>query len=542
MKTHSIRPMWRSRRKKPVSCSRMGRVHGTVLLVGLWAVVLCSSGTAAQQTPELAHISTLIRHGNFDVAEQRLRRILSRQPHSAKAVNLLGVVYLRQERYAEAEESFRRSIDAQPRFFEALRNLGEACLAEGKTEQAEAFYGEALKIVPDDAQTHFALARLYQNAGQFQRSLDAAGGIAPAKRSANLLPILAADYLGLKQSDKAALEIRAMLQVAGSHPELVPQLADFMLEHGAVGDADELLRIAATRQKQTDRFLYAMSRVEEQKGNRAQARETLAKVIRASPQFLDALVEAGRLAGKDLDWNQAADLLARALQLAPQRVDILQGLAAAQLYGNRLANALDTAKKLQALRPDDPSTAYFMSMALVGNRQWNSARPFAEKVRAARPEDRDANLASAVIAYNLNNFDEAKKGIEFCLRQNGLDAVALFYLGLMQKTEGDAPGAIKTLTKSVAGNPKNADAQGMLGELYLQAGDLTHAREALEEAARLSPGEARNHYQLALLYRRSGLAEKAQEQVEIYQRLRAKQNAYPATNDAPPPRSHTVQP
>src|SRR5438552_3803603 len=149
--------MWLGRSKKDVFCSRMGRVHRTALLVALWAAVLCGSGMAVEQTPELAHISTLIRHGNFDVAEKRLRRILSHQPHSAKALNLLGVVYLRQARYGEAEESLRRAIDAQPRFFEALRNLGEACFAEGKTEQAAAFYGQALKIVPGDAKSNFAL-------------------------------------------------------------------------------------------------------------------------------------------------------------------------------------------------------------------------------------------------------------------------------------------------------------------------------------------------------------------------------------------------
>jgi len=96
-------------------------------------------------------------------------------------------------------------------------------------------------------------------------------------------------------------------------------------------------------------------------------------------------------------------------------------------------------------------------------------------------------------------------------------------LGVIQKMEGDVSGAIQSLSKSVTGNPKNADAQGALGALCLQAGDVTRAVRALEQAVLLAPEEAQNHYQLALAYSRSRAPDKAKAQLEIYRQMKAKE-------------------
>jgi tetratricopeptide (TPR) repeat protein len=353
------------------------------------------------------------------------------------------------------------------------------------------------------------------------------------KRTVELLPVLAADYLGLHQTEKATAEIHAMLQVADKNPALVPQLAEFLLDHGGVHDADELLHLAATRQQQTDRFLLVVARVQEQLGNHTEALGALQAILQRSPDSLEALVEAGRVLGKEQQWSDAASVLTKASALAPRRVDILEGLATAQLYAGRPKEALETAKKLRERRPHDPSTAYFMALALIGTGEWNQARPYAQKMIETHPEDRQANLAFAVISYNLNDFEEAKRRVEFCLSRNSSDPGALFYLGLIQKTEGDSEGAIKSFAKSVAVNPKNAEAQSALGGLYLQTGDLAHAREAFEQAVQLAPADPQNHYELSLVYARSGSPDKAQEQLTLFKKLRA-QHIYPPANVAPP--------
>jgi tetratricopeptide (TPR) repeat protein len=509
-----IRP-WKS----SPPCKRIVGLGGPVLAVLVVWATLCHPGAEAAQSPALTQIAGLIREGKLDLAEQRLQLILSHKPHSASALNLLGIVYLRQQRYNEAEEPLRAAIAADPGLIDALRNLGEVYIAEDKKKDAEAAYAQAVKIFLADPKSNLALAKLYQESGQFQLSLDAASRIEPAQRTPSLLPILAADYVGLNQPEKATLEVRSMLQVAEKNPELVPQFVDFLIERGAVGDADELLKISAQQQKSTDEFLYDVARVQALKGDRAQARDTLARVLQDSPRFLNALTEAGRLAGLDLDWSRAVDFLSRAETLAPRRVDILQGLVMAELYSYQPENALHTARKLQASQPDDLRSSYFMALALAANHQWPEARPFVENVLRSHPTDEEMNVTLAAIAYNTNDMNEARKHLEFCLSRNPSNAGALYYLGLVEKVEGDLAGATKTLAQSVAINPRNAESQSALGGLYLQTGDLPRAREALEEAVKLWPEGADNHYKLALVYKRSGFPDKADEQLAIYQKV-----------------------
>jgi tetratricopeptide (TPR) repeat protein len=502
------------------------------LAIVVYAILGCA-GRMSAQPAELASAINLIHGGQLQLAEKKLQRVVARQPHSARAFHLLSVVYMREHRYDEAEQALLRALQEDPKLIDSFRTLGEVYIAEGKPKLAAAAYEDALKLVPADADSNLALAALYQDAGEYQQSLDAAARVAPARRTSALLPILAADYVGLNEHEKAELEIRAMLNVAAKNPELVPQFAGFLLERGAIGDADELLKTAANLQKRTDKFLYQSARVQALQGNHAEARQMLAELVERSPAFLDAVAEAGRLAGLDSDWKQAAILLYHASQLAPQRIDILQGLVTAQLDSHQFAAALRTSQKLVALQPGDLRSSYFLALAQAGNQQWPEAKSSAEKVLEAHPEDREMNITLAAVAYNMNDITEARKRVERCLKQNRSDAGALYFLGLIQKAEGDSKAAIETLASSIVVDPNNAEAQSALGGLYLQEGDLPHARAALEKAAQLWPESADNHYKLALVYTRSGLSEQAKEQLEIYKK---QMEALAA-----PPTSHTMQ-
>jgi tetratricopeptide (TPR) repeat protein len=514
--------------------AHQGRARSAAALLIFFVLIFNACSFVRAQSSDLAEIAVLIRQGKLETADRRLQSILAKNSDSAKARTLLGLVYLRETRYADSEIALRKALQLDPRDFEALRYLGDACFAEGKTDAARTSYLDALKINPQDAPTHLALANLYLHLSQFDASLEASAKIPPASRTPELLPILAGDYIGLQQQEKASAEIQALLKVAGKNPTLVPQLAELLLEHGAFRTAEELLAKAAPLQEQTDRFLLDLARAQDGAAHRGEAVRTLTQILERSPQSLDALIAAAHVAGEKSDWDQAIIFLVRAQRLDPARADILQSLASAQLYANRPADAFETAKKLQALNPDDISASYFSALALFGDAKWEEARPYAAKVLAARPDDREMNLTMAGINYNLHELGEARKLLEVCLKQNPDDPGALYYLGLVNNTEGDLDGAIKALVKSVAANPKNSNAQSALGGLCLQSANLPCAREALEQAVQLSPKESQTRYQLSLAYTRSGLAQKAREQFVIYEKLKAQEQYTPATATAPP--------
>ena len=496
---------------------------------------------ASAQSGELAGVSTLIEQGKLGEAEQRLHRYLLKLPHSARANNLLGEVYLRKGRIKEAEDALQKAIAGAPALFEPRLNMGDAYLEEGNLGAALTAYQRASKIAPHDVRANLALAKLYLAKGEFAKSIAAAGNIPAEKRTAELLPTLAADYFGLQQPEKAGMEIQGMMQVAEKQPDLVPELAEFFLAHGDFKSSQQLLTLAQSKQPATDRFLVDVARTQAGLGQLDEAQKTLESVLERTPDSLDALAAAGQVASQQSDWAAAAEAFSRAVKLAPERPDILYGLVSAQLYGNQTNGALKNAQKLHSLVPDDLRSTYLLALALFGVKNWEEAKPYAEQVLKAHPDDREMNLIIVDIAFNNeHNLPDARKHVDICLERNPRDPGALYYLGMIQKMEGDVRGAVQTLSSSIAGNPKNADAQGALGALCLQAGDVTGAVRALEQAVLLAPDEAQNHYQLAVAYSRSSAPDKAKVQLELYQQMKAKEAKEakelkgPTTSEVPP--------
>jgi Tfp pilus assembly protein PilF len=455
---------------------------------------------------------------------------------SAKAYNLLGSVFLREGRFGQAEAVLEKAIAAAPTFLEPRTTLGDSYLADGKSDRALEVYQGAAKIAPYDPRTNLALAKLYLGEGEFEKSLVAARRIPVEKRTNEILPTLAADYFGLHQPGKAGVEIQAMLAVADKQPDLLPELAEFFLAHRDFKSAQQLFAIA-DKQRATERWQVARALTQAGLGQLDEAQTTLEIAIEHTPESLPVLAAAGEVASLQKNWAAAAEAFSRAANLAPDRPDVLYGLVSAQLYGYQNESALQNARKLYSLVPNDLRATYLLALAVFGAKKGEEAKGYAEQVLAAHPEDREMNLILADIALN-NDHDlpTARKRADLCLKQNPRDPGALYYLGMVQKLEGDLNGAIRSLSISVAGNPQNADAQGALGALYLQSGDLTAAIHALEQVVLLAPNEAQNHYQLALAYSRSGAAEKAKAELDVYQQIKAKQ-AREAGNLKGPPTS-----
>ena len=479
---------------------------------------------ACAQSADLTGVSILIQQGKLEQAERQLRQYLLKLPHSAKANSLLGTVYLRQGHFEQAEDALQKAIANAPVLVEPRLNLGDAYFAEGKLDSAVAAYEGAAKIAPHNTRANLGLAKLYLGRGEFTKSIEASGNIPPEKRTAELLPTLAADYLGLQQPEKAGVEIQGMLQVGEKQPDLVPELAEFFLSHGDFNSAQQLLALAQGKQPATDRFLVDLARTQAGLGQLDEAQKTLESVLERAPESLDALIAAGQVAGQQSDWGAAAEAFSRAARLAPERADILYGLTSAQLYANQTEGALKSAQELHSLVPNDLRATYLIALALFGVRKWEDAKLYADQVLTAQPEDREMNLVLADITFNReHNLPVARKHVDICLQHNPEDPGALYYLGMIQKMEGDVTGAVHSLSKSVAGNPKNADSQGALGALWLQAGDVTGAVRALEQAVHLAPDEAQHHYQLAVAYQRAGAPDKAKVQLEIYQQMKSKE-------------------
>jgi len=118
-----------------------------------------------------AHIQTQVgfvylQQRRWDDAERAFGSALALDPDCAPALDGLGVAYRRQGKLQEAVLAHVMSIALLHHQADAHRNLGIALLRLGRVPWAARALGTSLRINPDQAFPHAALARIYEAGGQ----------------------------------------------------------------------------------------------------------------------------------------------------------------------------------------------------------------------------------------------------------------------------------------------------------------------------------------------------------------------------------------
>jgi tetratricopeptide (TPR) repeat protein len=473
----------------------------------------------AASSGSLKEIQGLVDRGQVDAAEKQLWEIVVREPENAPAINLLGVIRTRQKRFPEAEALFKRVLTIAPDFVGAYRNLGELYALQGRSVDAKPAYLKVHELDPRDTKTSLTLGTIYEEAGEFERSIEIINSIPLSVRPSAALPVMASDYFGLKQPDKVAALAPLVRHGAASDPSLIPRFARVLAENGFADDAEELLKTATPHQKLTPEYLLVLARVQERQGNLPLAERTLARVAKLHPDSFDAWFQSARLSSQSKDYKKEASLLDKALQIQPDHLEALRHLVLARMRSGNAAAAVTVARRLYSMRPEDPDAVYLIAAALANHAEWHEARPVMEKLVSVR-DDATAHVMFGMTLMNDGDIEGASVQIERALQKNPNEAEAHYYKGVIARQHGDLPTAIKEMEVVVNANPRHVLAQVELGTLSLQMGDLDRARQALEQAVSISPDAPENHYQLGLAYSRLGFRDKAQVQMAEFQKLR----------------------
>jgi Flp pilus assembly protein TadD len=117
----------------------------------------------------------LQQQGKLDEAIAEFREALSRVPNAPEIHNTLGTA-LRQKgdmeaaraQFQEAARLNKKKSDMQAAMFAS--NTGRARLKEGNVDAAIERFEAALKLFPEDARTHYDLARALWQKGQKEAS------------------------------------------------------------------------------------------------------------------------------------------------------------------------------------------------------------------------------------------------------------------------------------------------------------------------------------------------------------------------------------
>ncbi|MDO8536137.1 MAG: hypothetical protein Q7S30_03925 [Candidatus Omnitrophota bacterium] len=149
---------------------------------------------------------------------------------------------------------------------------------------------------------------------------------------------------------------------------------------------------------------------------------------------------------------------------------------------------------LQELRRDDPQssiTAYYLGLTLKQLQRYKEARPQLEAAATLTPKIGNAVPELIDLLYKLDQLDEAKKWIDVAEKAGITPSQTAFMKGLiLLKEDKDINAAIDAFNKAQSLDEALA---GMVkyykGLAYLQAKELSKAKEVFKEVVMTTPGQ-----------------------------------------------------
>ena len=423
-------------------------------------VIAAQNGQAQDLDREFQAAVTQYDAGHFSEAAKQLELLVRQVPESFEVRELLGLVYAAELQESKANEHLAKAVRLKPDSAEARTNLASNLVHLGKLAPAENEFKKAAELEPRSYDTNHNLGEFYVAVGKLNE---------------------AASYLERAQHiNPAAYDNSYDLALAYS-------------DTGRVSEARSLVQ-NLLNQKNTAELHNLLAQIEEKDGKFVAAEteyQTAAHMDPSESNLFDWGSEL--LVHRTLD--PAVDIFQSATTRYPNSARLAIGLGMALYSRGNYDDAVKALLKAADLNPSDARCYYFLSKAY------------------------DSSPAQAAeVIQRFRRFAELQPQNA---RAHYYYAMSLWKGGRAEAANFDVSQIQSLLKKAVELDPNLAEAHLQLGNLYSDQHKYAEAIPQYERAVKENPDLADAHYRLGQAYVHSGQKELAQEQLQIYQRLRA---------------------
>lgn len=109
--------------------------------------------------------------GRLAEAALELEEACLLRPRDNKILNLLGLLYFKQEKFEKAEEVYRKLAAGSPEVHTLFYNLGLIYLKLNRLDDAEAAFAKALELSRENPKINFYLGSIYEKQRRFQDAI-----------------------------------------------------------------------------------------------------------------------------------------------------------------------------------------------------------------------------------------------------------------------------------------------------------------------------------------------------------------------------------
>jgi len=397
--------------------------------------------------------------GRFAEAAAQLESLLPSLPKSFEVHELLGLVYTAQSQDAKATEHLEIAVQLKPDSAAARTNLAANLSHLGKLELAGDQFRKALELEPHDYDANHNLGEFYIQ----------------SEKIADAIPYLESAQ-HIKPSYGNGYDLAMAYLLTGRY------------------DQGEALVANLLQQKDTAELHNMLGQIEEKSGKYLAAVNEFQTAAHMDPSE-DNLFHWGSELLLHRTYEPAIEVFQVATQRFPDSPRLEIGLGMALYSRGKYDDAVKALLAAADLNPSDPRCYYFLSKAY----------------------DSSPNQAED-ITRRFRRFYE--------LQPNNAHAAYYYAMSLWKGKRAEDPDLnldqVKSLLqKAISLDPKLPEAHVQLGNLYSDQRNYTMAIPEYVSALDLNPNLADPHYRLGQDYVHTGQKDRAQQEFDIYQRLRA---------------------
>lgn len=491
------------------------------LLAGAVAMAAGCGGESEQELTTAAKAS--LQQNKPDTAIVQMKAALQKNPQSGELRFLLGDTLMKTGNAKAAVVEFGKAADLKYDDNRVLPALVMAMIATGQSKQAVQLYGGATLSDPKAAAelsvalatAHVALDEREAAALAVQRSL----ALDPSNESAQLMdarfmagqgkaakalervqPLtqqgskrrealqLAGEiqWKALDDLDAAAKNFRAVITLDPRYVPAHTSLLAIDLRHQdkeAFGRDLKAMKNALPNNPET-RFYETQQALIDHDIKRA--RELVQQLLKAGPNSVRILQLAGAIESVGGSTIVAETYLTKALQLSPDLPFARRLLAEVLIRSGQPSRALTTLKPLLDQPSASADVLALAAEALLMNGEAGQAEQLFVRASRADPSNLklQANLALTEIARGRTDAGFAQ--LESVAQRDRSAYADLALIGARLRRQ-DGKGALVAIERLQAKDPDKPLASQLKGQVLLQQGDRTGARQAYERAITLDP-------------------------------------------------------
>jgi len=561
-------------------------------------LLVCCAGLAQQQSPKpardttqearLTTIQTLLKSNRIAEALRMATELSSANANDFQLQYDLGVLLASENQFKSAQLELQRADSLQPDTFEVPYTLGQAFLRAGDYTKAELTLDRALKLKPELPETLYLMAQVYSGETRPLDALDLLvranklapenpdilflmahiiisqkyfeDAIAPLEKALKIAPrrsdIRAALGESYYKSDKVDKAIETFKQLVAIEPSArsYSYLGLSYTYLGRFGEARQSFQNALKLDPKSAFCMFHLGHIAKLQGDSATAESTFQKVLRANPDFPDALLELASLRIESNKLLEAAELLRKYVQVSSNPATGYYKLAMVEkkLHDTSAAqrdlgefqkrskqavpnsypyedlftyvdnrskldtparNQQDLADLVEQLKkhPDQPDVLYPLAEAYLKAGKVAEARDTLAQLEKLSASDYRTLAGAGVLLARYHLYDDAIQHFQAALTANPDFDEANFDLANAYFIKGLYPDALSAALRVSAEGRKDDSYLALLGDIYAHRGDASHAAEIFRSAITRNPDNDQNYLSLALLQFRANDFEGAKQ-------------------------------